>query len=164
MTTQNSMGDPGAASALAPGAPAPDFVLQSAPDEWLRLSEVAGPVVLVFYPADWSPVCGDELSMFQSASSLFDSAGASIIALSVDGPWSHVAFRAAHNLDFDLLADNHPQGGVARAYGVYREADGICERALFVLDADHVVRWSEVSPIAVSPGVNGALAAVEALS
>ncbi|MGD0055753.1 MAG: redoxin domain-containing protein [Acidimicrobiales bacterium] len=149
---------------LSAGTPAPDFTLATAPGEAVTLSEMAGPVVLIFYPADFSPVCGDELSMFQAADQLFAQRGAHLLALSVDNVFSHVAFAQSRNLTFPLLADFNPKGAVARSYGVYREDDGFNERALFVLDADHAVAWSFVSPVEVSPGVDGALAAVEALS
>jgi peroxiredoxin len=150
--------------ALPPGSPAPDFTLLATPDQSLSLSEFDGPVVLIFYPADWSPVCGDELTMFQAASKLFHDRGAQLLGISVDGAWSHNAFRADHKIEFPLLADFQPKGAIARAYDVYDEKDGICERALFVIDRDKKVSWSYVSPVGVSPGADGALSAVEALS
>jgi peroxiredoxin len=149
--------------ALSPGTPAPDFTLLATPDQSLSLSEFDGPVVLIFYPADWSPVCGDELAMFQAASKLFQTRGAQLLGISVDGAWSHNAFRADHKIEFPLLADFQPKGATARAYDVYDEKDGICERALFVIDRDKKVAWSYVSPVGVSPGADGALSAVEAL-
>ncbi|MGO9911904.1 MAG: redoxin domain-containing protein [Acidimicrobiales bacterium] len=156
-------GDTSPSEPLQPGTPAPDFSLPATPDQFVTLAELHGPVVLVFYPADWSPVCGDELSMFEAARNLFSRRGAQLLGISVDGPWCHVAFKADRKLEFPLLADFHPKGEVARAYGVYRPHDGTTERALFVLDGQHDVAWSYVSPIGVSPGVDGALAAVEAL-
>lgn len=151
------------AGPLQPGTPAPDFSLPETPDQRVILSELRGPVVLIFYPADWSPVCGDELSMFEAASSLFARHGGQLLGVSVDGPWSHIAFRESRKLGFPLLADSHPKGQVSRAYGVYRAADGTSERGLFVLDHEHVVAWSYLSPIGISPGVDGALQALEAL-
>lgn len=150
--------------ALEPGERAPDFSLLTTPDQKITLSELDEPVVLIFYPADWSPVCGDELTMFEAASKFFHDRGAQLLGISVDGPWSHQAFRADHKIEFPLLSDAHPKGDVARAYGVYSEDEGVCQRALFVLDRDHKVAWSYVSPIGVNPGVDGALRAVEALS
>ena len=149
---------------LQPGTRAPNFSLLAAPGQQVTLSELEGPVVLIFYPADWSPVCSDELSMFESANGLFSDRGAQLVGIAVDGVWSHVAFKADRRLNFPLLADFHPKGEVARSYGVYRDQDGVTERALFVLDAEHDVAWSHVSPIGISPGVDGALRAVEALS
>jgi peroxiredoxin len=148
---------------LQPGDVAPDFKLPATPDQWVSLSELVGPVVLIFYPADWSPVCGDELSMFEAATGMFASHGAQLVGISVDSSWCHLAFKSDRKLEFPLLADFNPKGSVASAYGVYREDEGTTERALFVLDANHVVAWSYVSPVGISPGVNGALSAVEAL-
>jgi peroxiredoxin len=150
--------------ALAPGETAPDFGLLATPDQLIHLSEFKGPVVIVFYPADWSPVCGDELSVFSAANRLFQARAAQILGISVDGPWCHRAFKEDRNISFPLLADSNPAGGVARAFGVFREVDGTCERATFVLDGDRKVVWSEVSPIGVNPGADGALRAVEAMS
>jgi peroxiredoxin len=168
MTNDHAAGgvraDADAGRALGVGTPAPDFSLLATPDQRVTLSDIAGPVVLVFYPADWSPVCGDELSVFAAAQSLFGAAGAQILGLSVDSAWSHLAFKTDRKLDFPLLSDFHPKGAVAESYGVYRSEDGTAERALFVLDAAHNVAWSYVSPIGINPGADGALAAVEALS
>jgi peroxiredoxin len=150
--------------ALAPGETAPDFKLLTTPDQSVSLSEFDQPVVLIFYPADWSPVCGDELTMFEAASKLFHDRGAQLLGISVDGVWSHQAFRADRKIEFPLLSDFEPKGAVARAYGVYRAAEGTCERALFVIDRDHKVAWSYVSPVGVNPGADGALKAVEELS
>jgi peroxiredoxin len=150
--------------ALAPGDIAPDFNLLTTPDQKISLSELDGPVVLIFYPADWSPVCGDELTMFEAASRLFHERGAQLLGISVDGVWSHQAFRADHKIEFPLLSDFEPKGEVARAYGVYRDHEGVCDRALFVIDRNHKVAWSYVSPIGVNPGADGALKAVEELS
>jgi peroxiredoxin len=149
--------------ALAPGDTAPDFNLLTTPDQKISLSEFDGPVVLIFYPADWSPVCGDELTMFEAASRLFHERGAQLLGISVDGVWSHQAFRVDHKIEFPLLSDFEPKGEVARAYGVYRDNEGVCDRALFVIDRNHKVAWSYVSPIGVNPGADGALKAIEEL-
>jgi peroxiredoxin len=149
---------------LQPGDAAPEFSLPATPDQLVKLSELQGPVVLIFYPADWSPVCGDELSMFEAAAGLFANHGAQLVGISVDSSWCHVAFKADRKLDFPLLADFHPKGAVAKSYGVFRDDDDTTERALFVLDAEHNIAWSYVSPVGISPGVDGALRAVEALS
>ena len=154
-----------ASSALAPGTPAPDFTLPSGPGQTVSLSDYRGrPVVLVFYPADWSPVCGDQVVLSHELLSIFGEYGAQVLGISVDGVWSHRAFAEARNLGYPLLADFEPKGRVARAYGVYREGDGIAERALFVIDAEGIVRWSYVSPIDVNPGADGILAALEELA
>lgn len=150
--------------ALGTGTVAPDFGLLATPDQRVSLSEFSGPVVLIFYPADWSPVCSDELSVFSAAEHMFHARGAQLLGISVDGPWSHEAFKEQRNVAFPLLADHHPKGEVARAYGVWREADDTSERAIFVIDGDRKVVWSEVSPVGINPGADGALKAVEAMS
>jgi peroxiredoxin len=149
---------------IAPGAPAPEFALRRAPDKTLTLAELHGkPVILTFYPADWSPVCGDQMALYNEALGEFERFGARLVGISVDGPWCHAAFAKDRKLRFPLLADFEPKGDVARRYGVYREADGTSERALFVIDRQGKVAWSYVSPIAVNPGADGILEALEKL-
>jgi peroxiredoxin len=150
--------------AIRPDTPAPDFTLPAGPDRPVSLRDLRGkPVVLVFYPADWSPVCGDQVALYNEILPEFESLGAQLVGVSVDGPWCHAAFAKDRKLRFPLLADFEPKGSVARRYGVYRDGDGTSERALFVIDAEGVVRWSYVSPIDVNPGAEGILAALEAL-
>ncbi len=150
---------------LTPGVPAPDFTLPSGPAQTVSLRAFRGrPVILAFYPADWSPVCGDQMALYNEILSEFQRYGAEILGISVDGVWCHRAFAQNRNLHFSLLADFEPKGAVARAYGVYRDADGITERALFVIDGDGVVRWSYVSPIDVNPGADGILQALDDLA
>ena len=152
------------ASMLTPGTPAPDFSLPTGPGEVLRLSTLRGkPVVLVFYPADWSPVCGDELALFNEILGEFGEFGAQLVGVSVDGNWCHKAYSESRRLRFPLVADFEPKGAVSRAYGVYRAMDGTSERALFVIDAGGVIRWSYLSPIGVNPGADGILTALEGL-
>jgi peroxiredoxin len=152
------------AAILGAGTPAPDFALNATPDQVLRLSELRGrPVILVFYPADWSPVCGDQVALYNEILPEFREYGAEILGISVDGVWCHAAFVRDRNLHFPLLADFEPKGAVARLYGAYREGEGTSERALFVLDADGIIRWSFCSPIAVNPGADGILQALESL-
>ena len=151
-------------AALAAGTDAPDFTLRSTPDQWLTLSEFRGqPVVLAFYPADWSPVCGDQMSLYNEMLKEFQDLGAELIGISVDGAWCHAAFARDRKLHFPLLADFEPKGAVARQYGVYREKDGVSERALFVIDDEGKIHWSYVSPLGVNPGANGILTALEDL-
>jgi peroxiredoxin len=151
-------------STLAAGQPAPDFSLHSTPDQTVSLSELRGrPVVLVFYPADWSPVCGDQVALYNEMLSEFHRYDAQVVGISVDGPWCHAAFSHDRKLRFPLLSDFEPKGDVARRYGVYRGQDGVCERALFVIDAQGIVRWQHVSPIGINPGADGILEALEKL-
>jgi peroxiredoxin len=152
-------------AALKPGTPAPDFSLPSTPDQKVALSEFRGrPVVLVFYPADWSPVCSDQLALYNELRSEFSPFNAELLGISCDGVWCHIAFSKDRKLHIPLLADFEPKGEVARRYGVYDEKAGESQRALFVIDADGIIRWSYVSPVGVNPGADGILKALEKLS
>lgn len=149
---------------LTPGTTAPEFRLPVTPDQKLRLSELRGrPVILAFYPADWSPVCGDQMALYNEVLPEFQKFNAELLGISVDGVWCHQAFAKDRNLHFPLLSDFEPKGAVARAYKVYREEDGISERALFVIGPDGIITWSFCSPIAVNPGADGILDALEEL-
>ena len=150
---------------LAPGTPAPDFTLHVTPDQALSLGDFRDrPVILAFYPADWSPGCGDQMVLYNQVRPEFLKHGAEVLGISVDGAWCHQAFAQHRNLHFPLLADFEPKGAVARTYGVYRERDGVAERALFVVDRNGTVFWSYCSPVAVNPGADGILDALERLS
>ena len=149
---------------LAVGTNAPDFELHATPDQSLSLSQLRGrPVVLVFYPEDWSPVCSDQLTLYQELQPEFARFDAQLVGISVDGIWCHLAFAKDRHLQFPLLPDFEPKGEVSRRYGVYRARDGTSERALFVIDRDGVIRWSYVSPVGVNPGADGILRALEEL-
>jgi len=149
---------------LPPGTEAPEFELSSSPDQTVSLSAFRGqPVILVFYPEDWSPVCSDQLALYQQLLPEFQKFDAELLGISVDGVWSHLAFAKDRNLHFPLLADFEPKGEVARAYQVYRAKEGTSERALCVIDADGIVRWSYVSPVGINPGADGILRALEGL-
>ncbi|PYP15318.1 MAG: peroxiredoxin [Gemmatimonadetes bacterium] len=153
-----------AAGPLVAGTAAPDFTLHSTPDQTVSLHDFRGrPVILAFYPADWSPVCGDQMVLYNEILPEFQRHGAELLGISVDGAWCHLAFAQQRRLHFPLLADFEPKGAVARRYGVYRDGDGTTERALFVIDGDGVVRWSYLSPIGVNPGADGILRALETL-
>ena len=164
MAGDNKQGTAKPASALPPGTAAPDFKLHTTPDQMVALSEFRGaPVILAFYPADWSPVCGDQMALYNEVLPEFRRFNANIIGISVDGAWCHMAYAKTNKLHFPLMSDFEPKGEVARTYGVYRHGDGVCERALFVLDSDGIIRWSYVSPIGINPGADGILNALEAL-
>jgi len=153
-----------ASGALPSGTLAPDFALKSTPDQTVRLSEFRGrPVVLVFYPADWSPVCGDQVSLYNEMLTEFQEFDAEVVGISVDGPWCHAAFSRDRKLHFPLLADFEPKGEVAKLYGAYRPSDGTSERALYVINGEGIIHWSYVSPVGVNPGAAGILAALEEL-
>jgi peroxiredoxin len=150
---------------LGAGKQAPDFELRCRPNKSLKLSDLRGhPVILAFYPADWSPVCGDEMTLFNQVLPEFREHGADLLGISVDGVWCHSAYAQQKNLHFPLLSDFEPKGAVSRKYGAYRDQDGFSERALFVLDGDGVIRWSYLSPITVNPGADGILTALESLT
>jgi len=149
---------------LPAGTPAPDFELRSTADETTSLSDLRGrPVVLVFYPADFSPTCTDQLGLYQMLLPEFERYDAVVLGISVDNLWAHKAFAADRKLTFPLLADFEPKGEVSRAYGAYNDEAGTSRRALFVLDGDGVVSWSFVSPNKINPGADGILAALEDL-
>ena len=152
-------------TALEPGVQAPDFSLAAGPDQRVSLSDFRGqPVVLVFYPADWSPVCSDQLTLYNELMPEFAEFRAQIIGISVDGVWCHLAFSKDRKLHFPLLADFEPKGAVARQFGVYREDAGESDRALFVIGAGGVIRWSYVSPVGINPGADGIFEALEAMA
>jgi peroxiredoxin len=139
-------------------------MLKSTPDQNVSLEEFRGrPVILAFYPADFSPVCGDEMALFNEVLPEFSRFNAQVFGISVDNVWSHIAFSQARSLRFPLLSDFNPKGSVARQYGVYSDHEGESGRALFVIDSNGVIQWSYVSPVGVNPGVNGVLAALESI-
>jgi len=143
-------------AALEVGAKAPDFELKDTEGKSVRLSELlkdGKPVILAFYPAAFSPPCGDEMSLFQEAQDEFARLDAKIVGISVDNYWSIAAFAKAKGITFPMLSDFHPKGAVAAKYGVMRD-DGIAERALFIVDPKGVIRYSYVSPILQNPGAD----------
>lgn len=150
---------------LTPGHTAPAFKLRVTPDQLLSISELRGRrVVIAFYPADWSPVCGDQMALYNQILPEFRSRGAELLGISVDGPWCHQAFAKDRNLHFPLLSDFEPKGQVARAYGAYRDDEGVAERALFVINEGGEIVWSFCSALAVNPGADGILDALDRMS
>ena len=152
------------AGPVSAGVPAPDLRLRSTDGEIVNLRDLRGKaVILAFYPNDWSPVCSDQLSLYNELLPEFRRLGAELFAISVDSAWCHLAFADDRKLRFSLLADFEPKGEVARRYGVYRLPDGTSERALFVIDGDGIIRWSYLSPAEINPGADGILTALEAM-
>jgi peroxiredoxin len=149
---------------LPAGTKAPDFQLSSTPDQTVSLADFRGqPLILAFYPEDWSPVCSDQMALYQEVLPEFQRFNAELLGISVDGVWCHLAFARDRNLHFPLLADFEPKGEVSRAYDAYRAEDGTSERALYVIDDDGIVAWSYLSPVGVNPGADGILRALESL-
>jgi peroxiredoxin len=147
------------------GQRAPEFSLPSdAENHRLGSADLSGkPAVLVFYPADWSPVCGDQLGVYNELREELARHHAQLVGISVDGVWCHRAYHEQRKFWFPLLADFEPKGEVARRYGVYRDSEGVAERALFVLRPDGVIAWRYVSPVDINPGADGILDALEHL-
>lgn len=152
-------------SALPPGTAAPDFTMEATTGETISLAAFRGrPVILAFYPADRSPVCSNQLALYNEALPVFEDFNAQLLGISVDDISSHQAFSEQLNLSFPLLADSQPAGSVARAYGVFDEQDRVCERALFVIDEEGIIRWSAVSPKGLNPGAQGILVTLESMA
>ncbi len=152
-------------SILGPGKTAPNFSLNTTPDQKVSLNDFRGqPVILAFYPADWSPVCTDQLSLYAMVMPEFKKFNAELLAISVDNIWSHLAFAKDRKLNFPVLADFEPKGVVSRRYGAYKEKIGESARALFVIDDKGIIRWSHLSPDGINPGADGILSALENLN
>jgi peroxiredoxin len=137
------------------GSKAPDFSLPDQDANRVSLGDFARrKLVIAFYPGDFSPVCTDQLSLYQEVRDEIEAKGASLIGISVDSHHSHRAFREQLNLTMPLLSDFHPKGEVTRAYGAYIEERGHGNRSL-VLVEDGVVKWSHASPTPLEiPGAN----------
>lgn len=147
---------------LSKGTPAPNFTLYSTPDQKVSLKELRGKkVILAFYPADWSPVCGDQMSLYNEMLSFFRKHNAEVIGISVDSKWCHLAFSLNRALHFPLLSDFEPKGEVSKMYKVYESAEGESQRALYIIDEDGIIRWSYLSPVGINPGADGILNALE---
>ena len=144
---------------------APEFTLLDGSGRPVSLQDYRGKnVMLSFYPADWSPVCSSELSLFQECLDEIQSYNAEVLAISVDGPFCHQAWAEHLRITFPLLSDFWPHGLVARAYGVFRPHEGIADRALFFIDPEGVIRhtWLAERPD-LTPGLNVVLDSLERL-
>ena len=141
---------------IEPGAKAPDFTLPNQDGDEVSLGDFAGrKLVLVFYPLDFSPVCTDQLSLYQEVLGELEGGGARLVGVSVDSVFCHAAFRKQLNLTMPLLADFHPKGEMSRAYGAYREERGSTNRSLVLVDERGSVKWSYASPSSREiPGAN----------
>lgn len=149
---------------LSTGIIAPDFELYATTDQRLRLSELKGQrVILAFYPADWSPVCGSQMNLYNEMGKYFLRHNAQLIGISVDSKWCHAAYSEQNRFYFPLLADFEPKGAVATLYDVYNKRTGECRRALYVIDEEGIIRWSYMTPAGINPGAGGILHALEEL-
>lgn len=152
-------------TALESGSRAPDFDLKAAQGDNVRLSDLLAEgryLILAFYPAAWSPTCGDEMTLFQEFLDEFKRLNSNLVGISVDNVWAVQAWAENKGITFPLLCDFHPKGAVAEQYGVMRD-DGVSERALFVVGPEGIIQYSYVSPIAENPGVSRLFEALESL-
>jgi peroxiredoxin len=150
---------------IEPGTPAPDFSLRNQDGERVSLSDFRGRrLVLVFYPADFSPVCSDQLSIYQEVVAELREQGADLVGISADSAWAHKAFQEKLGIEIPLLADFHPKGEVSRAYGAYVEERGHPSRSLVLIDEQGIVRWAhETATPRDIPGANLIFDALEAI-
>ena len=150
---------------LQKGTAAPDFELNATPDQKLKLTDFAGKrVILAFYPADWSPVCSDQMALYSAALKHFHKYNAEIMGISVDSKWCHMAFEQARKIHFPLLADFEPKGHISKKYFAYNEREGQSQRALFVIDEKGIIQWSYLSPDGINPGADGIVDALEEMN
>jgi len=150
---------------LATGTKAPEFSLSATPDQKIQLSQLKGKkVILAFYPADWSPVCSDQMALYNETLKLFHKQNAEMIGISVDSKWCHLAFCQDRKLHFPLLADFEPKGAVSKLYDVYDEEEGESKRALYVIDEEGIIRWNYLSPVGMNPGADGILDALDEMN
>lgn len=141
---------------IAAGEPAPDFTLRNQDGEKVSLSDFRGKrLLLVFYPLDFSPVCSDQLSVYQEVKPEIEAKGVTMVGISVDSGFAHKAFQEKLGIDTQLLADFEPKGEVARAYGAYIERIGHANRSLVLVDEEGTVEWAYESPTPLEiPGAN----------
>ena len=151
---------------LPEGSRAPELDVPAARDgERTLLADYRGsPLVLIFYPGDFTPVCTGELGLYNELLPDLEGLGAKVVAISCDSLWSHCAYAKELNLRIELLSDFHPKGALSRRYEVYRDDIGTSERALYVIDGEGFIFWREVSPIEINPGAAGVLDALERLA
>jgi peroxiredoxin len=150
---------------LEKGTPAPDFELFSTAEQKTSLKDFKGrKLIMAFYPADWSPVCSDQMALYNETMKFFEEYNAALVGISVDSKWCHFAFSENRKLHFPLLADFEPKGEISRKYGVYNETEGTSERALFIIDELGTIQWSYLSPVGLNPGADGILDALEEMS
>ena len=151
---------------LKVGDEAPDFELRSHRGGTVRLSKFRGRknVVVAFHPLAFTPVCATQMTNYQTALPALDAADTVVVGISVDAQPAKTAWaQTLGPIEFDLLSDFHPQGEVARKYGVFREKDGISERAVFLVDKRGRIAWAKTYAIPEQPPAEELLTAVSAL-
>ena len=138
------------------GADAPDFELPDQDGEKVRLEDLRGQrSLLVFYPLDFSPVCTDQLSVYQEVLPQLAEQGVKLYGVSVDSAFAHKAFQQQLGIEIPLLADFHPKGEVSDRYGVYIPDRGHTHRALVLIDENLQIAWTHQSPTPLEiPGAN----------
>ncbi|MCO6523509.1 MAG: redoxin domain-containing protein [Candidatus Schmidhempelia sp.] len=150
---------------LKNGIKAPNFTLNITPEQQISLSELIGKkVILAFYPADWSSVCGSEMTIFNTSVKLLEKYNAVVLGISVDSKWSHKAFSEKLQLHFSLLSDFEPKGAVSQLYDVYDLSQGCSKRAIYIIDEKGIIQWSSLSPNEINPGIDGVLDALDKLA
>jgi peroxiredoxin len=137
-------------SILAAGTPVPEFTLKTEDGEAFTRADLLGhTTVLVFYPFAFSPVCTDQLQVYEEVLGEIEAQGARVFGVSTDAGYSQRAFRESLNVTIPQLSDFEPKGATSRAFGAYFEPGGMTNRALVIVDPDGVVQWSH---LADSPG------------
>jgi peroxiredoxin len=132
---------------ISAGEPAPEFTLRNQDGEKVTLSGFRGrKALLVFYPLDFSPVCSDQLSIYQEVKPEIEAKGVQMLGISVDSGFAHKAFQEKLGIDTTLLADFEPKGEVSRAYGSYVDKVGMANRTLVLIDEEGNVEWAHESP------------------
>jgi peroxiredoxin len=143
-------------------AMAPVFTLPDSAGKLVSLSDYRGKnVLLAFYPGDFTPICTNQLREYSEANNLFARHNTVVLAVSIDTPQSHAAFKEKHKLDLTLLSDYDPKGAVGKQYGAYDEHQTAEQRALFLIDGEGIIQWSYLSPLDKNPGVDRIIEALQ---
>jgi peroxiredoxin (alkyl hydroperoxide reductase subunit C) len=141
---------------IEPGTSVPEFVLRREDGTEFTPADLDGRrTVMVFYPFAFSPVCTDQLNLYEDVLGEFAAQGATLVAVSCDASWSQTAFKEKLGVSIEQLSDFEPKGAACRALGVYHEQGGMPQRALILVGPDRVVQWSWMGENpGVLPGAN----------